>query len=136
VSAVDDSLRQRYGAPSRRLRWLLIGVAGLVVAAFLGWLAWTATFHADPAVDSELIGFEIVDDHTVTAVVRVELRDDAVDADCTVRAIAEDKSIVGEVRFTPDPAEGPDHEIEIATDRRATAADSMGCTAEGQPRPR
>ncbi len=136
MSTDAHSLRQRYGGPSRVGRAVLITLAVLVVGGLAGWLVWVTAVHSDPPVDSELIGFEIVDDHTATAVLRVELAEDAADVDCTVRAIAVDKTIVGEVRFTPDPADGPDHDIEIATERRATAVDAPGCTAEGQPRPR
>lgn len=135
MSADAHSLQQRYGGPSRVGRAVLVTLAVLVVGGLAGWLVWATVVHSDPAVDSELIGFEIVDDHTATAVLRVEMHDD-VTADCTVRAIAHDKSVVGEVRFTPDPADGPDHEVEIATVRRATAVDAPGCTTEDQPRPR
>lgn len=129
---------ERYGAPSPLRRWVLTGLVAVVVLAFLGWLAWTTLFHADPEVSSELITSEIVDDHTATAVIRVTFGDpdDPADARCTVRAYADDHSTVGEVTFTPDPDEGPDYEVEIATVMRATAIESIGCTADGQPRPR
>jgi hypothetical protein len=136
VSTHAHSLEARYGGPSRLGRAVLVALAVLAVGGLAGWLAWATVVNSDPPVDSELIAFEIVDDHTATAVLRVELRDDEVTADCTVRAIAHDKSVVGEVRFTAEPADGPDHEIEIATVRRATAVDAPGCTTEDQPRPR
>ncbi len=53
-----------------------------------------------------------------------------------MRAIAYDKEVVGELTFEPDPDAGPDYPVEIATARRATAVENIGCTAEGQPRPR
>lgn len=129
-------LEERYGAPSRSRRLLLVLGAGAVAAAFLGWLAWAMWFHSDPAVSSELIGFDVVDDHTATAVLRVEYGDGPVDAECSLRAVAEDKTVVGQVSFSPDPDEGPDYEVEIATERRATTVERLGCTTEGQPRPR
>lgn len=131
-----ESLPARYGRPSRGQQLLLVGGVGLIAVVFLGWLAWATWFHADPAVSSQLVTSDIVDDHTATAVIRVQYGDGPVDADCTVRAIAEDKVVVGQVSFSPDPDEGPDHEVEIATERRATAVESLGCTTEGQPRPR
>ena len=85
---------------------------------------------------SELETFSIEDDHTVTAVLVVSLADDDVEATCTLRAIAEDHSVVGEVSFTPDPGTGQRQVQEIRTERRATAVESLGCTAPGQNRPR
>lgn len=136
MSSSGSSLEQRYGAPSAGRRRLLVVVAAVVAVAFLGWLAWATVFHSSPTVSSEMLTWEQVDDHATTVTLRVEYGDGWVDADCTVRAIAEDKTVVGELTFTPAEGEGPDHTVEIATERRPTAVESVGCTAEGQPRPR
>jgi hypothetical protein len=66
----------------------------------------------------------------------VSLADDDVKASCRLRAIAEDHNTVGEVAFAPDPAAGQRQVIEIRTERRATAVESLGCTADGQKTPR
>jgi len=108
----------------------------VVVLAFLGWLAWTTWEHATPRVDSELVSFDIVDEHTATAVLQIEFADDDVEASCTLRAIAEDHSSVGDLSFTPDPREGGRFEVTIRTERRATSVESVGCTTDGQSRPR
>lgn len=136
MSATDHSLRERYGAPSPARRWTVIGVAALLVAAFLGWLLWATLGNADPKVSSELISWKRVDDHRSTAVVRVQFGDGWVEARCTVRARAVDDTTVGEVTFTPARGDAADHEITINTDRRPTTVESLGCTADGQPRPR
>ncbi|UMG91491.1 DUF4307 domain-containing protein [Nocardioides sp. TF02-7] len=85
---------------------------------------------------SELVKHEIVDEHTVTVVLRVDLDDEASDPRCTVRALAPDKAVVGQQTFVPEETGQHDHTVEIATERRATAVEKVGCTAEGQPRPR
>jgi hypothetical protein len=137
VTVHNHSLAERYGAPPRWRRHLLIGLVVLVVAALAVMWAWITIEQSDPPVSSELMTSEIVDDHTATAVIRVQWGDDdPVEATCTVRAIATDKAIVGQQTFVPDPDEGPDYEVEIATERRATAVENIGCTADGQPRPR
>jgi hypothetical protein len=87
-------------------------------------------------VTSELEGFSVIDDSTVSVVLVVSLRDDVVGASCRLRAFAEDHNTVGELAFTPEPGAGRRHVVEIRTDRRATAVESLGCTAEGQPQPR
>ncbi|MDZ5621775.1 DUF4307 domain-containing protein [Nocardioides sp. HM23] len=132
----SHSLPQRYGAPPRWRRYVLIGFVVVVVGAFAAVWTWITIAQSDPPVSSELITSEIVDDHTATAVIRLQWGDEPVDAECTVRAIAQDKAIVGQHTFVPDPDAGPDYEVEVATERRATAVENIGCTADGQPRPR
>ncbi|WP_435771753.1 DUF4307 domain-containing protein [Nocardioides sp. SYSU DS0651] len=136
MSTPPDSLAERYGAPSRRGRLVVLVVAGALTVAFLGWLAWATVFHADPAVSSQEIGHEIVDDHRATIKVRIAYGDDPVDATCRLRALAHDKAVVGETTYEPDPDAGAVHEIDVRTERRATTVEWIGCTAEGQPRPR
>ena len=125
-------LAERYGTPSRVRRRVLLGVVALVVVGFLGWLVWAAWFHATPAVDSELVTWDVVDAHEATATVAVTL-DDGVAASCLVRAVAEDHMTVGELAF--EPVEGR-NDVSVRTEREATSVTLVGCTAEGQPRPR
>ena len=128
----SPDLADRYGVARPGRRRLLLSVVGIVVAVFLGWLAWVVWVQATPPVDSEFEGFSVVDDRTTEAYVGVALQD-GVTARCVVRALAEDHSVVGEVTFAP--TEGR-NEVLIRTERRATSADLVGCTADGQPRPR
>ena len=135
VSA-QDTLAERYGAPSPGRRRLVVAVTGVLVLAFAVWLGWTVYEHATPEVTSELETFSIKDDHTVTAVLLVSLADADVRASCTLRAYAEDHTTVGELTFTPDPSKGRRQVQTIRTERRATSVESQGCTAPGQDRPR
>jgi len=131
-----DRLSQRYGASAARRRRPLL-VAGIVLAlVFGGWLAWTIWFHANPAVTSELETYDVVDDHSAVAVVVTTLDTDAVRPECTVRAFAEDHTTVGQKSFTPEPGAGRRQTVEVRTERRATTVESIGCTAQGQDRPR
>lgn len=134
MSRTDDSLAARYGAPSRARRAGLLALATTVVLAFLGWLVWAILFHSNPEISSEEIGHEVVDDHTATIEVRIEADDDIEDATCSLRAISHDKAVVGETTYRPDPADGPIHQIQVRTDRRATTVEWLGCKAAGQPR--
>lgn len=125
-------LADRYGAPSRRRRLGITVVVAAVAAVLLGWLAWAAWFHGNPGVASGHVGYEVVDDHTVTVVVDVRL-DDAEEADCLVRALSEDKATVGELAFT-----GVDgrQEVTVRTERLATSVENVGCRIDGQGRRR
>jgi hypothetical protein len=125
-------LADRYGAPSPARRRVLVGAVAVVAAVFLGWLAWTAVFHATPAVESELTSYDVVDDGSASAVVIVSLADDVV-ASCRIRAFADDHTTVGEVAF--EPVDGR-NEVTLRTERRATSVTLLGCTAAGQSRPR
>ncbi|WP_181407463.1 DUF4307 domain-containing protein [Nocardioides sambongensis] len=135
MSTREDSLKDRYGAPSLTGRILVTVIGGAIVLAGLVWLGWATVFNADPPVKSEMIANDVLDDHTATVTVRLQYGDGPVETSCLVRAIAHDKVVVGEVTVHPDPDEGPDHTFEFNTDRLATAVDWVGCTAEGQPRP-
>ncbi len=107
-----------------------------VVAVFLGWLAWTAIAHSTPEVESELLSFDPVDAHTVTARVAIDRRDDDVEATCLVRAFAEDHTIVGELSWMPDGEAREEDDVTIRTDRQATSVELVGCTTDDQSRPR
>lgn len=129
---MTTDLAQRYGAPSRARRLLLVGAAVLVGLSFGGWLLWSTLFHATPAVSSEIGGWDVVDDGAVEATVSVVLEEGVV-ASCVLRAYAEDHSTVGEVAF--EPVDGR-NDVTIRTERRATSVTLLGCTAPDQPRPR
>jgi hypothetical protein len=111
-----------------------VAVGATVVLAVVGlvWLAWAAFFHGSPEVRSELVSFEVVSSSETTARVDVRLEGD-VQATCRLRALAADKTAVGEVAFTPTDG---NNDVVIRTEREATAVEKIGCTAAGQPRPR
>jgi hypothetical protein len=129
-------MAERYGAPSPARRRVLVVTTVAVAVVFLGWLAWTVAGHTRTQVTSELETWSVVDSSSVTAVLVVRLRDDDVEATCRLRAFADDHTTVGEVVFTPDPAAGRRQEVLIRTEREATSVESLGCTADGQNRPR
>jgi len=130
----SDVLAERYGAPRPWRRRATAGLSVVVAVVFLGWLAWTAWAHSTPEVTSEMETFTVVDEHTVDAVVVVDLRDDDVEATCLLRAFAEDHTTVGELEFVPDPDLGARQRQSVRTDRRATSLELLGCKADGQTR--
>ena len=130
----QTDLADRYGAPAPWRRVVLLGTCVVVVAAFLGWLGWTAWAHSTPDVDSEIVGYHVVDEHTAEATVDVRLENPQVVATCTLRAYAEDHTVVGELSFTPESSGRSDRTVR--TERRATSVELLGCTTPGQGRPR
>jgi hypothetical protein len=135
VTDGSRTLADRYGRPAPWRRTAVLLGSGILGLLALTWLTWTTLSHASPDVSSEIVGWEVVDDHAITAEVDVVLRGDADDlgATCEVRAIAADHTVVGEASFVP---EGGRNEVEVRTERRATAVESVGCTTPDQRRPR
>jgi len=129
---VTTDLDARYGSSSPVRRRVVAALVASLVVVFGGWLVWATLFHATPAVESELIAFEVLDENTARAVVGVSLEEGVV-ASCTLRAFAEDHSTVGELAF--EPVDGR-NDVIVRTERRATSVTLLGCTAPGQPRPR
>ncbi len=129
---MTTDLADRYGAPAPWRRPAAVGLAVVLAVVALTWLAWTAWFHGTPGVRSEVVTFEVTSDHQVETRVDVQLGD-GVEASCRVRALAEDKTAVGELAFTP--VDGV-NEVVIRTERRATSVEKLGCTSPDQPRPR
>ena len=131
-------LADRYGTSTTGRRKGTVAVVVLLAAAGLAWLVWVMLVHGRPAVQSETTGYETVDQHTVTARFTVVRRDEDVEADCLVRAYADDHSIVGELNVTVGPGEPAVQTLEetVRTERAATSVEVVGCTAEGQRRRR
>ena len=136
---VSADLTDRYGSPRPWVRSALVATSVLVVAGFLGWLAWATWFFATPEIESELLSWDVVSEHEAVATVDVRYRDRDVDGTCTLRAFAEDHTVVGELTFpmpTPGVEEQEPVQRSIRTERRATSVELLGCTTPTQPRPR
>ena len=130
---MDQTLTDRYAPPPAWRRPVTIGSVVLVALIALGWLAWAAFVESTPKVESQLDGFEVVDDHAVTVRVDVRVSSGTTGASCTVEALASDHSVVGELHFRPTSGM---NQVRVRTERRASAIDVPGCIADGQNRPR
>ena len=133
--STQEVLADRYGAPAPWKRPVLRVAITLLVLVSGGWLGWTIWEQSSPPVASGELTFTIVDDNTASTRFVIDLQDGVV-ATCTVRAYAEDHTLVGSVSFTPEPTPSGRVTQEISTDRRATSVELLGCTAPGQSRPR
>ena len=133
IDSVEQTLTDRYAAPPAWRRPVTIAAVVVVSLVALGWLAWAAFVESTPEVESQLVSFQVVDDHTMTVRVDVNLASGATGASCTVNALASDHTIVGELHFEPSSGTNV---VKVRTERRATAAEVPGCIADGQDRPR
>jgi Domain of unknown function (DUF4307) len=133
IDDVDQTLADRYAPPPAWRRPVTIVAVAVVAVVALAWVAWVAFDASDPKVESQLVGFRVVDEHAVTARVDVRVSSGVTGARCTVDAVASDHSIVGELHFRPSDGT---NEVTVRTERRATSVDVPGCIADGQDRPR
>jgi hypothetical protein len=133
IDGVDHTLTDRYAAPPAWRRPVTVAAVVVVALVALAWVGWAAFVESTPEVESQLVGFEVVDDHAVTARVDVRLSTGVTGASCTVEAVASDHTVVGELHFRPTSGT---NEVTVRTERRATAAQVPGCIADGQDRPR
>jgi hypothetical protein len=133
IDVVDQALTERYAAPPVWRRRATIAAVAVVALVALGWLAWAAYVESTPKVQSQLVGFDVVDEHSVTARIDVRIGSGTTGASCTAEALADDHSVVGEVHFAP--TSGTNH-VTIRTERAATSVEVPGCIADGQSRPR
>ena len=127
-------LADRYGAPTPWRRRVLIAGCVVVVAAFLGWLGWTIWDQSTPQVRSDLVGYDVVDEHRATATVEVRLADDDVGRDLPAAGLR--RGSHGRRRAVVHPGGRPAATSDVRTERRATSVELVGCTAPGQRRPR
>lgn len=85
---------ERYGA-SKATRWPVIAL----VVAILGvsWLMWTALYHSNPPLRSQLISFTIPNEREASVRYSIERSDGQRVVVCTLIARDFDKSIVGQI---------------------------------------
>lgn len=85
---------ERYGA-AKATRWPAIA---LVVAILgVGWLMWSALYHSNPPLRSQLVSFTITSDREATVRYFIERSDSQQVVVCTLIARDYDKNIVGQI---------------------------------------
>src|SRR3954454_6702773 len=67
IGGVEQTLTERYAAAPAWRRPVTIAVVAVVALIGLGWLAWAAYDESTPKVESELVTFDVVDEHSVSA---------------------------------------------------------------------
>ncbi|GAA2119642.1 DUF4307 domain-containing protein [Streptomyces synnematoformans] len=121
----------RYGrSADARADRRLKAVGAVLGAAALGFVAWSAVdATAGSKASGELIRYQVVSDHEVQVHIEVRKKTD-VDAICTLRSLAADKSEAGirDVRID-EPKTRVDTVVSIRTATRGANAELVGCKA-------
>lgn len=127
-------LSERYGSPSGTRTKAVVAVVVALVGAALSWLTWVILEHGRPEAQSSMVSFTADGEHAAVARFTVVRRSADIEADCLLRAVAADHTIVGELDVTVGPGEPTTETLErtIRTERRATSVDLLGCSTAGQ----
>ena len=85
---------ERYGA-AKSTRWPAIALVVAIVG--IGWLMWSALYHSNPSLRSQLVSFAITDDRSASVRYFIERADSNQVVVCTLIARDFDKNVVGQI---------------------------------------
>jgi hypothetical protein len=119
---------ERYGA-AKATRWPAIA---LVVAILgIGWLMWSAWYHSNPPLRSQLVSFTITDDRSASVRYFIEREDSNQVVVCTLIARDFDKNIVGQIdQEIPAGKSKVELVTEVPTRSESVNADVSSCRAK------
>jgi len=121
-------LEERYGVRRQRRRaWVLGGVAVLVFAAVL---LWVAVQLLSTSVEGRVVRWSAPGERVL--VVDLELRGEADEVECVIRAKDAEASDVGyaHVRFPSAPSFG---QVQVETVVATAQVELLGCASAGDP---
>jgi hypothetical protein len=119
---------ERYGV-AKATRWpaiaLVVGIVGI------GWLVWSALYHSNPPLRSQLVSFAITDDRSASVRYFIERQDSNQVVVCTLIARDFDKSIVGQIdQEIPAGKSKVELVTDVPTRSQAVNADVSSCRAK------
>lgn len=127
LTRTQQELDDRYGRArgSRGRRWAWIGA---VAVAAVGYLGWTTVAQTTDAVDIDVTGFHLVDEHRVTVDFQVTLRQGE-PVTCIIEAQDTEHGIVGwrVVEYPADPAHTRRFSETVPTTAEATTGLVPSC---------
>jgi hypothetical protein len=119
---------ERYG-PTKAIRWPAVA---LVIALLgIGWLMWSALYHSNPSLRSQLISFTITDDRSASVRYFIERQDSNQVVVCTLIARDYDKNVVGQIdQEIPAGKSKVELVTDVPTRSEAVNADVSSCRAK------
>jgi len=119
---------ERYGV-AKASRWpvvaLVVGILGI------GWLMWSALYHSNPSLRSQLVSFTITDDRAASVRYFIEREDSNQVVVCTLIARDFDKNIVGQIdQEIPAGKSKVELVTEVPTRSEAVNADVSSCRSK------
>ena len=119
---------ERYGV-AKATRWpaiaLVVGILGI------GWLVWSALYHSNPPLRSQLVSFTITDDRSVSVRYFIERQDSNQVVVCTLIARDFDKNVVGQIdQEIPAGKSKVELVTDVPTRSESVNADVSSCRAK------
>ena len=101
-------LDDRYGRKKVNRTWSRSLVIALFIA-LVAWLFWSASYHSNPTVSSNLMSFKAVNEKSMGIKFEITRRNGEQPITCRLTAVDIDKFIVGEIQYRIAP--GAKHEV-------------------------
>jgi hypothetical protein len=94
---MDFDYNDRYGVRSNKA-WITPAIAFALIGG--AWLIWAGLHHANPAIRSELISFNVTSEREISIRYTIDRTDPQQVVICTLTATDQDKNIVGQIDDT------------------------------------
>jgi hypothetical protein len=126
--AQEFSYEDRYGKTGGN-RWVAYAFAISIVG--LLWIFWAGLHHANPAISSQLISFEVTGEKEISLRYSINRTDSDQVVICTLKALDQDKNVVGQIDDTIPAGEGISQQVTSIPTRSAPFTASIArCRAE------
>jgi hypothetical protein len=122
------SYEERYGKTGGN-RWVAYAF-GLSIIGLL-WVFWAGLHHANPAISSQLISFQVTGEKEISVRYSINRNDPNQVVICTLKALDQDKSVVGQIDDTiPSGERSSEQTTAIPTRSAPVTASIARCRAE------
>jgi hypothetical protein len=122
------SYEERYGKTGGN-RWVAYAF-GLSIIGLL-WVFWAGLHHANPVISSQLISFQVTGEKEISVRYSINRNDPNQVVICTLKALDQDKSVVGQIDDTiPSGERSSEQTTAIPTRSAPVTASIARCRAE------
>jgi len=124
----DPYLRARYGLGNRKKRWLIPAIITVVIGG--GWLGWSAWFHIDDSVTTQVLSYSPISGQKIKVNYSYKVDPKSAHYACTFVALDQQSNVVGEINQTlpVGPSQG-NASVIISTRIPAASANLDSCFA-------
>ena len=124
----EFSYEDRYGKTGGN-RWVAYAFGFAIVG--LLWVFWAGLHHANPAISSQLISFQVTGEKEISVRYLINRNDPEQVVICTLKAFDQDKSVVGQIDDTITAGERSSEQTTAIPTRSAPVTASIArCRAE------
>lgn len=124
----EFSYEDRYGKTGGN-RWVAYAFGFAIVG--LLWVFWAGLHHANPAISSQLISFQVTGEKEISVRYLINRNDPEQVVICTLKAFDQDKSVVGQIDDTVTAGERSSEQTTAIPTRSAPVTASIArCRAE------